>query len=92
MSKKSNMQYWVDAYQNIVVSNSKRRGKLSPYAKLTRRVDNLLMYCKNCKTCWESFMSARGRRWTFYEQNQIPSLNKKRVLCPMCQDKEENNE
>lgn len=37
-------------------------------------------------------MSARGRRWTFYEQNQIPSLNKKRVLCPMCQDKEENNE
>ena len=84
MNKESTMQDWVDDYEYMV---NKGRG-YSPYAKTTKKVDKSLKYCSKCQVCWESFYCARGKRWTKYEKNHIPILNKKRELCPACKVKE----
>ena len=86
MNKESTMQDWVDDYEYMF---NKGRG-YSPYAKITKKVDKILKYCSKCETCWERFYSARGKRWTKYEKNHIPILNKKRELCPPCKTKEDN--
>ena len=85
MNKESTMQDWVDNFNNMF----NRGQRHTPYAHTTKKVDKLLKYCVKCKVCWESFYSARGKRWTKYENNHIPTLNKKRTLCPPCKAKEE---
>ena len=79
------MEEWIEDYDKMF----REKYEKSPYAHITKKVDNLLMYCSKCKTCWESFYSAKGRSWTKYGINQIPILNKKRELCPPCKKKEE---
>ena len=88
--KKSMIEYILEVTEQ---SNIKHRmNKLKNpalYERLHVKIDDQLCLCTACKRIWKKNRKMYSRSVEYFKKNHIPSISKKRLICPIC-EKERN--
>lgn len=59
--------------------------KRSAYDIRKIKIDDSIWYCDKCDRCWADVpVYVDPRNYTTYPKGNIPTLNKKRQVCPDC--------
>ena len=87
-SKKESMIEWIiEATDNSAVNNRiHNQKKDSQFERLHHRIDDILMYCKNCERVWQKNRKMMSRNWESYPKNHIPIIGKQKKQCPNCKE------
>lgn len=63
--------------------NTKKRA--SAFDQRKHKMDNLIFYCIQCECCWSKVPKwVDVVRWRKYPKNLMPTIGKKRKICPGC--------
>tara|TARA_R100001086_G_scaffold24426_5_gene11526 strand:+ start:1840 stop:2100 length:261 start_codon:yes stop_codon:yes gene_type:complete len=63
-----------------------KKKKSANYERLHHRIDDTIRFCKKCKRIWQRNRKMMNREWEYYPKNHIPTIGKKREICPLCEN------
>ena len=85
--KKSMIEWILDVTnKDLSTRRIKDKKKASVFERLHHRIDDILFYCKSCKRIWQHNRKMMTRKWESYPKDYIPTIGKKRKLCPNCKE------
>ena len=90
--KKTMIEYILEnTSENWITGNAIRsKKKSSKFERLHIKVDDQIQYCTSCKLTWKKNRKMINRSWEYFPKNNMPTIGKKRQLCPNCKEKNDS--
>lgn len=87
--KKSMIEYILDLTEQSNINHRMHKLK-SPnkYERLHIRIDDQLCLCFKCNRVWKKNRKMYARSVEYFKKNHIPTIGKKRQICPNCKENE----
>ena len=83
------IEYILDATKDNYITDCaiKSKKKSSKYERLHIKIDEQITVCPKCRRVWRKNRKMMTREWEYFPQGHIPTIGKKRQICPNCKEK-----